>query len=200
MTKSFDFVFDVGGPNSYLAHKVMPDFCARTGAEARYVPVLLGGIFKATGNSAPLIRYQDAPAKWAYEQLEFRRFIATHAIEFQMNPYFPPNSLLVMRVLTGARETPDFVPAIEAMMDGMWVDGLKLDEPELVQSRLDDAGLNGAAMVAKAQDPEVKAALITETEAAVARGAFGVPTFYVGDEMFWGKERLAQVEAALALT
>lgn len=198
MSKSFEFLFDVGGPNGYLVHKVLPDFCARTGADATYVPILLGGVFKATGNRAPIMRYADAPAKWAYEQLEFGRFIAAHAIPFSMNPHFPVNSLLVMRTITGARDTADYMTVIDALMDGMWVEGLKLDEPEIVQARLDKAGLDGAALLAKSQEPETKAALVAETEAAAARGVFGIPSFFVGDEMFWGKERLGQVEAALA--
>lgn len=198
MSKRFDFLFDVGGPNGYLVHKILPDFCARTGTVANYVPVLLGGLFKATGNRAPMIRYQDAPAKLAYEQLEFRRFVATHGLRaFRMNPHFPVNSLLAMRVIAGTQDTADFIPAIEALMAGMWETGLKLDEPEIVATALDAAGLNGAGLVARADDPETKAKLVANTEAAVARGAFGIPTFFVGDDVFWGKERLAQVESAL---
>lgn len=199
MTKRFDFLFDVGGPNGYLVHEVLPEFCARTGAVANYVPVLLGGLFKATGNRAPMIRYQDAPAKLAYEQLEFGRFIEAHRIPFRMNPHFPPNSLLPMRVIAGAQGTPDFMPVIEALMAGMWEQALKLEDRDVLAAALDAAGLDGAALAASADDPEVKARLVANTEAAVARGAFGIPTFYVGEEMFWGKERLGQVEAALAL-
>ena len=197
MTKSFDFLFDVGGPNGYLAHKRLPELCARAGVAANYVPVLLGVLFKATGNRAPMIRYADAPAKWAYEQLEFQRFVEAYAIPFKMNPHFPVNSLLVMRTITGARGGKDFMAVIDALMDGMWVEGLKLDEPDVVRARLEKAGLNGASLVARAGEDVVKAALVADTEAAVARGAFGIPTFYVGGDMFWGKERIGQVEAAL---
>ncbi len=197
MTKTFEFLFDVGGPNGYLVHKLLPDFCARTGAVANYVPVLLGGLFKATGNRAPMMRYADAPAKWAYEQLEFQRFIAAHALPFHMNPHFPVNSLLAMRVITGASDTAAFMSVIDALMAGMWEQGLKLDEPAVVAAALDAAGLDGASLIARADDPAVKAKLAANTEAAVARGTFGIPTFFVGTEMFWGKERLAQVEAAL---
>ena len=198
IVRTFEFLFDVGGPNSYLAHKVLPQFCAEHGAEVIYSPILLGGVFKATGNRAPMIRYADAPAKLAYEQLEFARFVEKHAIPFQMNPHFPVNSLLVMRTLIGAQQTRCFMPAVEAMMKGMWEKSLDLAQPEIIATALDAAGLDGRALIALADDAKVKAKLITNTEAAVARGAFGVPTFFVGDEMFFGKERLGQVAGALA--
>lgn len=198
MAKTFEFLFDVGGPNGYLAHKVLPDLCARTGAEAIYVPILLGGLFKATGNRAPMIRYADAPAKLAYEQLEFRRFIETHGLsKFRMNLHFPPNSLLAMRALTAAKREGVLMPATEALMAGAWEDGIDLGDTAAIASALDAAGLDGAKLIAMAGDPEVKADLVATTEAAVARGAFGIPTFYVGDEMFWGKERITQLEAVL---
>jgi 2-hydroxychromene-2-carboxylate isomerase len=197
MARTFEFLFDVGGPNSYLAHKVMPQFCAEHDTEVIYTPILLGGVFKATGNRAPMIRYADAPAKLAYEQLEFARFIKAHAIPFLMNPHFPVNSLLVMRTLVGAQQVGCFMPAVEALMTGMWEDGLDLAQPEIVVGALDKAGLDGNALLALAQDADVKAKLATNTDSAVARGAFGVPTFFVVDEMFFGKERISQIAAAL---
>jgi 2-hydroxychromene-2-carboxylate isomerase len=197
MPKTFEFLFDVGGPNSYLAHKVIPQFCADHDAEVIYTPILLGGVFKATGNRAPMIRYADAPAKLAYEQLEFARFVKAHTIPFRMNPHFPVNSLLVMRTLVGAQQAGCFMPAVDALMTGMWEDGLDLAQPEIVAAALDGADLDGGALVALSGDPDVKAKLAANTDLAVARGAFGVPTFFVGDEMFFGKERLSQVAAAL---
>ena len=196
--KHFQFLFDVGGPNGYLVHRVLPAFCAKHGARADYVPVLLGGLFKATGNRPPLMRYADAPAKWAYEQLESTRFIAAHGLtQFRMNPHFPPNSLLAMRTIVGAAALGCQAEAIEAFMVGVWEMGLDLGDRDAVVAQLDDAGLNGAALIARADDPAVKAELAQNTEAAVARGAFGIPTFFVGDAMFFGKERLGQVAAAL---
>lgn len=196
---SFRFLFDVGAPNAYLVHKIMPEFSARTGAIADYVPVLLGGVFKATGNRAPILRYADAPAKWAYEQLEFVRFVKAHGItQFHQNPHFPVNSLLAMRVITGVRGSPEFMPVVDALMAAMWEEGAKLDERDVLIEALASRGLDGPALAALADQAEVKAALVSETESAVARGVFGVPTFFVGDEMFWGKERLGQVEAMLA--
>ena len=199
MTKIFDFIFDFAGPNGYLVHKVLPEFCARTGATANYIPCLLGGIFKATGNRAPMLRYADAPAKLAYEQLEFRRFIKANALsQFSFNPHFPVNSMLVMRGLIAARHRGEFTPYLEAMFAAMWEDGKNLADVQIVIATLEAAGLDGAALVAAAGDPDVKAELAANTENAVARGVFGIPTFFVGEEMFFGKERLGQVEAALA--
>ena len=200
MAKRFEFLFDIGAPNAYLVHRVLPAFCAETGAEAHYVPVLLGGVFKATGNRMPLLRYADAPAKLAYEQLEFQRFIDAHAITgFQLNPHFPVNSLIAMRGSVAAARAGVLLRYVDAMMAAMWETGDKLDEVEICIGVLDRAGLDGAALIGAANDPDVKAELAANTESAVARGVFGVPTFFVGDEMFWGKERLAQVKAALAV-
>lgn len=199
MAKTFEFLFDVGGANAYLTHKILPAYCAEHDVEAIYTPILLGGVFKATGNSAPMMRYADAPAKWAYEQLEFQRFIKKHSIQgFRMNPHFPVNSLLAMRTITGAVSSDAFLPIVDALMRGMWEEGLDLAQPEVVVEALDKAGLDGKTLLARAEDPEVKAALVAQTEKAVARGVFGVPTFFVGDEMFWGKERLGQLADALA--
>ncbi len=198
MPKKFEFIFDVGGPNSYLVHKILPAFCTEHDAEAVYTPVLLGGLFKATGNQMPMLRYADAPAKLAYEQLEFVRFIKAHALhKFRMSAHFPVNTLILMRMLVGAQRAGCFMPAVDAMMAGLWEDGLDLNSPDIIAKALNDAGLDGAALVASASDADVKAELIANTEKAVARGAFGVPTFFVGDEIFFGKERLAQVATAI---
>ncbi len=197
MTKTFEFLFDFGGPNSYLTHKVLPAFCKAHEAEAIYVPVLLGGLFKATNNQAPLIRYAETPAKRNYEMLEFQRFLRAHNIPFKMNPNFPMNSLALMRGAVAAQHLYCFMPYVETVMTAMWVDGLNMGDAATVADVLDKAGLDSAALFAKAEEAEVKAELAANTDAAVARGAFGVPTFFVGDEMFWGKERLAQVADAL---
>jgi 2-hydroxychromene-2-carboxylate isomerase len=199
MTRAFQFLFDVAGPNGYLVHRVLPEFCAAHGVTATYVPVLLGGLFKATGNRPPMMRYADAPAKWAYESLEFNRFIATHAISrFRMSPHFPQNSLPAMRTITGAAALGCQAETIEAFMAGVWEDGLDLADSNAVQAHLTAAGLDAPAILARADDPAVKAELAANTENAIARGAFGIPTFFVGNEIFFGKERLAQVAAALA--
>ena len=197
MTKTIEFLFDFGGPNSYLAHKVLTDLAARTGAQVTYIPILLGGLFKLTNNQAPMMRYAETPAKRNYEMLEFDRFVRAHKIPFKMNPNFPINSLYLMRGAVAAQHLGCFMPYVEAVMSAMWEDGANMGDLAVVANVLDKAGLDSAAILAKAEDPEGKTELATNTEAAAERGAFGVPTFFVGDEMFWGKERLAQVEAVL---
>lgn len=197
MTNRVEFLFDFGGPNSYLAYKMLPGLCARTGAEIVYVPILLGGLFKLTNNQAPMMRYAETPAKQKYEMLEFQRFVKAHGIPFNMNPRFPLNTLYVMRGAVAAQRLDCFVPYVDAIMTAMWHDKADLGDLDVVRDILYKANLDSAALLALAEDPEVKAELMANTEAAAKRGAFGVPTFFVGDEMFWGKERLGQVEAAL---
>lgn len=195
--KIIEFLFDFGGPNSYLAHKMLPDLAARTGAQFIYVPVLLGGLFKLTNNQAPMKRYAETPAKRNYEMLEFDRFVKTHKLPFTMNPHFPINSLYLMRGAVAAQHLGCFMPYVEAIMAAMWEDGANTGDLSVVADILDRAGLDSAAILAKAEEGEIKVELTANTEAAAARGAFGVPTFFVEGAMFWGKERLAQVEAAL---
>jgi 2-hydroxychromene-2-carboxylate isomerase len=197
MAKSFEFLFDFGGPNSYLAHKMLPEICARTGADAVYTPILLGGLFKLTNNQAPLMRYAETPAKRNYEMLEFDRFVKAHSIPFRMNPNFPINSLYLMRGAVAAQHLGCFMPYVEAIMAAMLEKGLNTGDLDVVRKVLEDADLDSAAILAKADDPDVKAELVANTEKAAGRGAFGVPTFFVGPDMFWGKERLGQVEDAL---
>ncbi|WP_397590069.1 2-hydroxychromene-2-carboxylate isomerase [Sphingorhabdus sp.] len=197
MAKNLEFLFDFGGPNSYLAHKSLPEICARTGAELVYVPILLGGLFKLTNNQAPMMRYAETPAKRNYEMLEFDRFVKAHALPFKMNPRFPINSLYLMRGAVAAQQLACFALYVDTVMAAMWEDSKNMGEAEIVRQVLDSAGLDSAALLALADDPDVKAELMANTEAAAKRGAFGVPTFFVGEEMFWGKERLGQVEAAL---
>ena len=197
MAKNLEFLFDFGGPTSYLAHKSLPEICARTGAEPVYAPILLGGLFKLTNNQAPMMRYAETPAKRNYEMLEFDRFVKAHALPFKMNPRFPINSLYLMRGAVAAQRLGCFALYVDTVMAAMWEDGRDMGEAKIVRQVLDSAGLNSAALLALADDPDVKAELMANTEAAAKRGAFGVPTFFVGEEMFWGKERLEQVEAAL---
>ncbi len=197
ITKSFEFLFDVGGPNAYLAHKILPAVCDRTGATVTYTPILLGGLFKLTNNQAPMMRYAETPAKRDYEMLEFRRFIDANLLPFQMNPHFPINSMLLMRGCVAAQRLGCFMPYVEAVMVAMWEQGAAMGDEAVVRATLADAGLDADALLALCNTPDVKAELSANTEAAAARGAFGVPTFFVGDEIFWGKERLGQVEAAL---
>jgi 2-hydroxychromene-2-carboxylate isomerase len=200
VSRSFDFLFDIGGPNGYLTHRVLPDFCARTGAAANYIPVLLGGLMKATGNRPPWAVYADVPAKLAYERLEFQRFIDAQGLTgFKMNPHFPINTLPIMRALVAAKREGVFMQAVEAMMVAMWEDSLNLSITNVAVEVFDKAGLDGTRLMTLSNDEAIKAELVANTENAVERGAFGIPTFFVGSDMWFGKERLAQVEQALAL-
>ncbi len=198
MPKTIDFIFDFASFNAYYVHRVLPGIAARTGAAINLIPCLLGGIFKATGNQAPIYAFAGVKGKLAYEMLENERFVKKHGLTaFRMNPHFPVNSLLAMRGLIAAEMDGGKDAYVEAVLRGFWEDGLKMDAPAVWSEVVDKAGLNGAALLLRTQDPAVKAKLAANTEAAVARGAFGVPTFFVGEEMFFGKERLGQVEAAV---
>ena len=198
MASTVDFIFDFGSPNGYLSWKVLPGIAARKGATVKVIPCLLGGIFKATNNRSPMEAFGEVKGKLAYESLETQRYVKKHGLSaVRMNPHFPVNTLLIMRGLVAAKRMGVGDRYLETVLSAMWERGLKMDDPEVVKATLDAAGLDGAAIVAATQDPEVKAELVANTEAAVARGVFGIPTFFVGDEMFFGKDRLGQVEEAL---
>jgi 2-hydroxychromene-2-carboxylate isomerase len=198
MSATIDFIFDFGSPNAYLAWKVLPEIAHRTGATVNLVPCLLGGIFKATNNRSPMQAFGEVKGKLAYEALETRRFVAKHGIAgFRQNPHFPVNTLLIMRGLVAARRQGVGDRYLETVLSAMWEQGEKMDDPEVVARVLAAAGLPAQALLEATQDPQVKAELAANTEAAVARGVFGIPTFFVGDEMFFGKDRLGQVEEAV---
>ena len=194
MAREIAFLYDFGSPNAYLVHRAIPGFA---GASFRYTPVLLGGIFKAIGNQSPMQAYGHIPAKRDYDFIEMRRFMARHGIEkFQMNPHFPVNTLLLMRGAIAAEQLGCAPGYVEAMMAGMWEQGLALADPEVWATALGAAALPAADLVAGAADPDNKAKLVANTAAAVARGVFGIPTFFVGDEMWFGKDRLRDVVEA----
>lgn len=198
MTKTLELIFDFGSPNAYLTLKVLPGILDRTGAELVVIPCLLGGIFKATGNKAPMVQYAGVPAKLAYENLEMRRFIERHGLtRFRLNPHFPVNTLLIMRGAIVAADEGRLDAYVEAVNRAMWEEGLKMDDPAVAAAFLSANGFDGPALLAQTQEPAIKEKLAANTEAAVARGVFGIPTFFVGDAMFFGKDRLAQVEEAL---
>jgi 2-hydroxychromene-2-carboxylate isomerase len=189
-----EFVFDFGSPNAYLAWKVLPAMAAEAGAAVEIVPCLLGGIFKAANNRSPMEAFGEVKGKLAYEQLETRRFVARHGLsDFRMNPHFPVNTLAIMRGLIAARRAGVGDRYLEAVLAAMWEQGEKMDDPEVIRRVLDAAGLEGQALLAATQDADVKAELAANTQRAVARGVFGIPTFFVGEEMFFGKDRLDQV-------
>ena len=198
VTRTLELIFDFGSPNAYLSMKALPELLDRTGADLVITPCLLGGIFKATGNKAPMIQYADAPAKLAYENLEMRRFIEKHGLtKFRLNPHFPVNTLTIMRGAIVADDEGVLDDYIDAVNRAMWEEGLKMDDPDVIATFLSANGFDGPALLARTQEPEIKAKLVANTENAVARGVFGIPTFFVGDAMFFGKDRLGQVEEAL---
>jgi 2-hydroxychromene-2-carboxylate isomerase len=194
---TIDFIFDFGSPNGYLAWKVLPQVAERSGAAINLIPCLLGGIFKATNNRSPMLAFGEVQGKLAYEGLETRRFVARHGLsDFRANPHFPVNTLLIMRGLIAARRAGVGDAYLAAVAAAMWEAGEKMDDPETVVRVLNAAGLDGQGLLEATQDAAVKAELTGNTEAAVAHGVFGIPTFFVGEEMFFGKERLGQVEDA----
>ncbi len=196
--KTLEFVFDFASPNAYLVHKVLPGLLARTGAKLDYKLCLLGGIFKATGNKAPMIQFADIKGKVAYDRIEFNRFITRHGLtDFKMNPHFPVSTVLAMRGAVVAEMEGKLAPYIDAVLHHMWEAPKKMDDPDVFVAALHESGLDGAALAERTQEAGVKAKLIENTDNAVARGVFGIPTFFVGNEMFFGKERLDQVEEAL---
>jgi 2-hydroxychromene-2-carboxylate isomerase len=199
MTKTLEFIFDFASPNAYLAWRALPAILERTGATLAVTPALLGGLFKLTGNQAPMTAFGGIKGKLDYEMLETRRFIARHGLDrFRMNPHFPMNTLVPMRALVAAQADGKATTYIEAVLTAAWETGEKIDDPAVLTAVLDRAGLPGADLLARTQQPEVKQRLLDETQRAADRGAFGIPTFFVGEEMFFGKERLEQVERELA--
>ena len=197
MPREIEFLFDYGSPNAYLVHRAIPAAEASGAVAFRYVPVLLGGIFKAIGNQSPMAAYGHIGAKVAYDRLEMQRFMAAHGItEFVMNPHFPVNTLLMMRGAVAAQELGCARAYNDAMFKGMWEQGLKLDLPDVWERAVTAEGLPAAQLAELAANPEIKARLVANTESAVARGAFGSPTFFLGDEMWFGKDRLRDVVEA----
>jgi 2-hydroxychromene-2-carboxylate isomerase len=194
MPKTIEFLFDVGSPTSYLAWRRLPAIAARTGARIDHVPVLLGGIFKATGNAPPGM----VAARGRWMGIDMARYADREGITLGMNPDFPINTITMMRMLTAARGTADFMKLGETLFAGMWEAPRNMGDPAILAATLAAAGFDSEALLAGANDPAVKAALAAATEAAVARGVFGAPSFFVGDEFFFGQDRLDWVEAAAA--
>ena len=197
--KRVQFLFDFGSPNAYLAHKVIPEIEQRTGAKFEYVPILLGGVFKLTGNKPPMIAFGEVKGKLAYEQRETARFIRRHDIAtYRFNPHFPVNTLALMRMAVAAQEKGVLMPYVDAAFHHMWEEPKKMDDPEVIRAALLESGLDAGGLIAAAQTAEVKQRLMANTEEAVAHGVFGSPSFLVGEELFFGKDRLRDVEDEIA--
>jgi len=201
MSKTIDFIFDFASPNAYFTHHALKGVRERTGAEVNYIPCLLGGIFKETGNQAPMMAFSGIKGKLDYDMLETRRFIAKHEISnFRMNASFPVNTVTLQRGALVAEQDGRLMAYIEAGLECMWEDNQNMGDKAVFAQSMTGKGFDGEAILARTQDPEIKQKLIDNTAAAVARGVFGIPTFYVGDEMFFGKERLGQVEEEVLAT
>ena len=196
MTKTVDFYFDFGSPAAYLAWTQLPKLCADTGATLVWQPILLGGVFQSTGNRAPI----SVPLKGSYLFVDLARFAKRYGVPLVMNPHFPINTLHLMRAAVGLQLRTDarFEAYCAAMFRAIWVDALNLGDPAVLAQALSAAGFDPAALLALSAEPEVKEALKARTDAAVQRGIFGAPTMFVGEQMFWGQDRLDFVREALA--
>ena len=195
MNPKVEFLFDFGSPNAYLADKVIPQIEERTGVKFDYVPVLLGGIFKLTNNMSPADSLKGIKNKPEYMTLETERFIRRHDIVgFKSNPFFPVITLMLMRGAVAAQFEGVFEPYFRAASHHMWEEPKKMDDPKVVREALLASGLDADRLMARAQDQDVKNRLLELTQNAVDRGAFGSPTFFVGKEIFFGKEQLREIE------
>ena len=199
MSTNPQFLFDFGSPNAYLSHEAIPAIEKRTGVRFEYVPILLGGIFKSTNNKSPAETLAGVKNKPEFMKLETERFIRRFNVApYVWNPFFPVNTLNLMRAAIAAQFEGVFDKYVEAAFHHMWGEPKKMDDPEVAVKALTSSGLDGARLLARAQEADVKAKLIENTQSAVDRGAFGSPTFFVGSEMFFGKEQLREVEEMVA--
>lgn len=194
MSKQVEFYFDVGSPASYLAWTQIARLAERHGAEVVYQPMLLGGVFKATGNASPA----SVPAKGRYTRIDFERFARRYQVPFAQNPFFPINTMQLMRGAVALLDDDQFRPYVDAVFRAIWVEGQNMGDPNVVARVLGGQGFDVAGLLQQINDPAVKERLRQITEGAIERGVFGAPTFFVGDEMFFGQDRLDFVEAALA--
>jgi len=193
-----EFHFDFGSPNAYLAHLVIPEIERRTGVAFAYVPIQLGGVFKLTNNRSPAESLAGIRNKPEYERLEMDRFLRRHGItRFRFNPFFPVNTLTLMRGAIAAQALGVFERYVDEIFRQMWAEPKKLDEPEVLRAALEESGLDAKALLELAQSPEIKARLLENTQRSVDRGSFGAPTFFVDDEIYFGKDRLRDVEEAI---
>jgi 2-hydroxychromene-2-carboxylate isomerase len=196
---SAQFLFDFGSPNAFLSHAAIPAIEARTGTTFEYVPILLGGIFKATNNKSPVETLAGVKNKREFHEVETQRFLRRFNVKpYVMNPFFPVNTLNLMRGAIAAQFEGVFEKYVDAVFHHMWAEPKKMDDPAVATAALNASGLDAAKLLARAQDADVKTRLIENTQSAVERGAFGSPTFFVGSEMFFGKEQLREVEELIA--
>lgn len=189
------FLFDFGSPNAYVCHKVIPAIEQRTGVKFEYVPILLGGLFKLANNRSPMEAFAGIANKQAYDKLEMKRFVAKHKLDrFRFNPFFPINTLQIMRGAVAAQRLGIFMPYVDAMYEAMWEQGRNMNEPTEIIDVLRIADIESGVLLEATQQSDVKNGLLVNTQSAFERGAFGSPTFFVENEIFFGKDRLREVE------
>ena len=195
MTKTVEFYFDLGSPATYLAYTQLPKICADTGSQLIYIPMLLGGVFKATGNASPAM----IPAKGRYMFEDLDRFAKRYGVPLKFNPHFPINTLTLMRAVTGIQlhQPERFQAFVDCLFKALWVEGRPLDEPATVAAVLSEQGFDPNEVLALTNDETVKAALKDNTETAIKRGVFGAPSMFIGNQMFFGQDRLDFVEETL---
>jgi 2-hydroxychromene-2-carboxylate isomerase len=198
MSSKVEFLFDFASPNAYLSYHVLREVAERQSVELALTPVLLGGLFKLTNNQAPMLAFGEVKGKLEYDMLETQRFIEAHGLnKFVFNPHFPINTITLMRGFIAAQEMGVVDQYVEANLSAMWEQGLNMGDPAVAAGVWQSAGLDAAGLAEAIQTQPVKDALLQNTQRAADRGAFGVPTFFVGDEMFFGKERIIQIEQML---
>lgn len=196
---TLDFYYDFGSPNAYFAWKALEGVTERTGLKVDMHPVLIGGIFKSTGNQPPWQAFGNVPNKMKYMQLEIQRFIKDHNLTaFKFNSAFPVNTLLPMRAAMAAQAAGVHDIYYPAVFKAIWEDDKDISQPDVLAQVLTGAGLDGEDLVAATQTPEIKQALMEATQSCVDRGAFGLPTFFLGDEIYFGKDRVWQIEQAVS--
>jgi len=194
MSKTLEFYFDFGSPTAYLAHKRLGQLSKQYGLQVRYMPMLLGGVFKATGNTSPV----TIPAKGKYMlEQDLPRFARRYGVPLNFNPHFPINTLNLMRGAIAAERLGCMEAYINLAFDAVWVQEKNMGDPDVVNQVLSEAGLDAGRLMALSQDPEVKAELVADTEAAVARGVFGAPTLFLDGAMYFGQDRLDFIEDAI---
>lgn len=196
MSKTLEFFFDLGSPTTYLAYTQLPGICGKTGSQLVYQPILLGGIFKATGNASPI----TIPAKGRYMLQDLARYARRYDVPLKFNPHFPINTLTLMRAVTGIqlRQPERFVDFIDCLFQALWVEGRNLGDPAVVAQVLTEHGFDPAKVLELTQDEDVKDALKRKTEEAIARGVFGAPSLFVDQQLFFGQDRLDFVREALS--
>ena len=197
--KKIDFYFDFASPNAYFGFNVLKKFPEKYDCEINYIPVLLGGIFKSTNNKPPMEQFFGVLNKNEYQSLEMERFVNRHGLtKFKMNPHFPVISLQIVRGAIAAEMDGYLEDYIEKVLVHMWEEPKKMDDPEVIKAAFEESGFDSEKLLEQMQNPDVKAKLISNTEDAVKRGLFGIPTFFIDDEMFFGKDTIWMIEEILA--